>query len=270
MTVCFLFSNCLQPQFHSLYALDKVQYLNISKSKSSLSGFLLPKTFNLSLRALFSYHRDATSRKQSKDGEEGRKWETEKGGKAILICHVLQAREIVWLSLSLSLAAISPICVPARSSIVDWAIDWRELHRSMLLTAWITVICHYRRMSLQTFSLSPSVFLSVWFSLFWNYPSPLFFLFLWAPSHLIFFLSCANNWWLWGMDGRVAVIRRSMCQNGCSPMWKVARETERTPGMRGRKSQYLLLTCWWCRHMKSLQRERKWCNLIVPLTSLYL
>lgn len=190
-----------------------------------------------------------------------------RGGKAILICHVLQAREIVWLSLSLSLAAISPICVPARSSIVDWAIDWREPHRSMLLTAWITVICHYRRMSLQTFSLSPSVFLSVWFSLFWNYPSLFFSSFFEHPHTLFSFypVRIIDDWE--GMDGRLVVIRRSMCQSDCSPTRKTARETERTAGMRGRKSQRLLLTCWWCRHMKSLQRERKWCSLIVPLTS---
>lgn len=224
---------------------------------------LAPKTFNLSLRALFSSQRDATSRKQSEVVEEGRKEREKRGGKAILICHVLQAREIVWLSLSLSLAAISPICVPARSSIVDWAIDWREPHRSMLLTAWITVICHYRRMSLQTFSLSPSFsFLSLGLffflsdSLYFETIPPSFFLFLWVPSHL-FILSCANNWWLWGMDGRLVVIRRSMCQTSCSPTMKTGRETERTPGMWGRKSQYLLLTCWWCRHMQSLLRERE-------------
>lgn len=129
-----------------------------------------------------------------------------KGGKAILICHVFRAREIVWLSLSLSLTAISPICVPARSSIVDWAIDWREPHRSMLLTAWITVICHYRRMSLQTF-----LSLSLCFS--FN-PIP-FILKLSLPLFFRvhdFFLFCANNWWLWRIDGRLAVIRRSVCQ----------------------------------------------------------
>ncbi len=96
---------------------------------------------------------------------------------------------------------------------------------------------------------------------------PLFFFFPWVPSHLLFILSCANNWWLWGMDGRLVVIRRSMCQTICSPTMKMGRETERTPGMWGRKSQYLLLTCWWCRHMQSLPRERKWCSIIVPLTS---
>lgn len=123
-------------------------------------------------------------------------------------------------------------------------------------------------LSVFLFSLSWSVFLSVWFPLFWNYPS-LFFFFPWVPSHLLFILSCANNWWLWGMDGRLVVIRRSMCQTICSPTMKMGRETERTPGMWGRMSQYLLLTCWWCRHMQSLPRERKWCSIIVPLTSSY-
>ncbi len=238
---------------------------------------LAPKTFNLSLRVLFFFSKRCYFQKTKRNRRGGEKRAREKGGKAILICHVHQAREIVWLSLSLSLAAISPICVPARSSIVDWAIDWREPHRSMLLTAWITVICHYRRMSLQTFlSLRLSLFsLLVCFSFslipfILKLSLPLFFFFPWVPSHLLFILSCANNWWLWGMDGRLVVIRRSMCQTICSPTMKMGRETERTPGMWGRKSQYLLLTCWWCRHMQSLPRERKWCSIIVPLTSSYL
>ncbi len=137
---------------------------------------------------------------------------------------------------------------------------------------------NYSNLSLST-DVSPNLFsLSLHLSLFsllvcfsfclipFIFP---FFLFLWVPSHL-FILSCANNWWLWGMDGRLVVIRRSMCQTSCSPTMKTGRETERTPGMWGRKSQYLLLTCWWCRHMQSLLRERKWCSLIVPLTSSYL
>ncbi len=42
---------------------------------------LAPKTFNLSLRALFSSQRGATSRKQSEVGEEGRKEREKRGGK---------------------------------------------------------------------------------------------------------------------------------------------------------------------------------------------
>lgn len=109
--------------------------------------------------------------------------------------------------------------------------------------------------------LSPPSFLYSFSLIFFELPPRTSFSF--CPVRII---DDCEGW----MDGRLVVIRRSMCQTSCSPMPKTGCETERTPGMRGRKSQSLLLTCWWCHRMQSLAREGKWCNLIVSLTSWYL